>query len=164
MEFRSVDPTITQFISQLDLSVKNFNRSTKVRQSVSKRLIRSPGRLHGRDKVSEAIKSILRGISCSPTWTTTYDDTCHSMSKAKGRQSGDCSSLESARSRMKKPFYIPKGKPNGPRSAALFHPRCRCRCRNGSQWSLLILNLDENYCRNYRPPCITSIYAREAAI
>ena len=28
-----------------------------------------------------------------------------------------------------------------------------------AQWFLLILNLDENYCRNYRPPCSTLTYA-----
>jgi hypothetical protein len=60
------------------------------------------------------------------------------------------------------PSLSPKGKATHPASAsasALWHPRCRCGCKNDAQWSLPIVKLDEKSCRNWQTPCITSTYA-----
>ena len=80
-----------------------------------------------------------------------------------------CSRVREHRKRLSQhPWYGlwmkhkgPQGKPNDPWIPiyiCTFHPRCRCISMNDSQWSILILNLDENYCSNCHPPCITSTY------
>ena len=40
-----------------------------------------------------------------------------------------------------------------------FHPWCRCRSMNVAKWSMLTVNSDEKLSMNWRPPCITPIYA-----